>query len=67
MFKIIKAGIVNMIKRKLNTKRDTCELVKDTTKSVVSGLNYKGNKTLRKIAMVGMVTSFGLFAISYID
>lgn len=56
-----------MIKRKLNTKRDTCELVKDTTKSVVSGLNYKGNKTLRKIAMVGMVTSFGLFAISYID
>ena len=56
-----------MAKSILNTKRDNCELVKDATKSVVSGLNYNGNKTLRKIAILGMVTSFGLFAMSYIE
>lgn len=67
MFNKIKAGIISMAKSILNTKRDNCELVKDATKSVVSGLNYNGNKTLRKIAILGMVTSFGLFAMSYIE
>ena len=67
MFERLKAGVINMAKSILNAKRDNCELVRDTTKSVVSGLNYKGNKTLRKMALVGMVTSFGLFAMSYIE
>lgn len=67
MFERLKAGVINMAKSILNAKRDNCELVRDTAKSVVSGLNYKGNKTLRKMALVGMATSFGLFAMSYIE
>ena len=67
MFERLKAGVINMAKSILNTKRDNCELVKDTAKSVVSGLNYKGNKTLRKIGIAAI--SVGVFMVvnSYIN
>ena len=61
MFKKIKAGIVNMAKGIMKEKREEREskygLAKTITKDVVNGLNYDGNKNLRKVGITVIAAS----------
>lgn len=61
MFKKIKAGIVNMAKGIMKEKREEreskYELAKTITKDVVNGLNYDGNKNLRKVGITVIAAS----------
>jgi hypothetical protein len=70
MFRKLKAGVINMAKSIMNAKQEErenkCRLVKTITKGVVNGLNYDGNKNLRKVAVVMIGAGLTVAVLSYI-
>ena len=69
MFEKLKAGVMNMAKSIMNAKREEreskCGLVKTIAKDVVNGLNYDGNKNLRKVAVVMIGAGLTVAVLSY--
>lgn len=70
MFRKLKAGVINMAKSIMNAKQEErenkCRLVKTIAKGVVNGLNYDGNKNLRKVAVVMIGAGLTVAVLSYI-